>query len=648
MGLFDVGKAEKKFRDLVGGKPKADELLKRLDKAEAQNYKGDRLVESLKSRFAQFKIDCNEDNLNRLFGNSGIVYLLSTKPHTKSNSNFVKLVKNKVLNKEDLKNYLGSPSETIPENVKNVKSSLIRYLKLTGKKEDDEIPEGETDVTDKLKRSKNKDVVEKMQSRRKVNRLKVMVVALLIYLIDKAQKDSQVTGGGTSPGTTIRVDVPQPPQDKGDGQKQNQETTGNQKTEQEQVDPIIIEGDKDTGGNTASELGGDSSSGGSVPNPKDENSIEDGLIQRLQNGTATKEDFKGLEDNEALRKKLTKLIIPKGVAEIPAYYFRGGNLVEVKIQGYVKIIGGSAFYGCDKLATLSIESGVEAVREYAFYNCKNLKTVIIPGTVKTIGEGAFKDCGELNDLVIGDGVENIGASAFKACGKLTSVTICGRVKNIGEGAFDGCPKDMKILSGDPSKDGLIQRLWDGTATKEDFESLKDNRELRNNLTKLIIPKGIDKIDEEYFSGCKNLTEVTIPGSVETIEQKAFMRCQNLGKLTIGPGVKKIGKLAFWMTAIESIEIPGSVEEIGDQAFMWCKKLRKILVGPGVKKIGKSAFELLKIADKKITPPEVTVSIPKSVESIGENAFGSLNIVKIDGDAEEDKKDIVRKQAGVKK
>ena len=74
-------------------------------------------------------------SIDEILGSEGIVYLLSTRPHTTGSSNFVKLVKNKVVGNDELINYFkGENASYDPTAVRN---SLMRYLKLTKRKEDD-------------------------------------------------------------------------------------------------------------------------------------------------------------------------------------------------------------------------------------------------------------------------------------------------------------------------------------------------------------------------------------------------------------------------------------------------------------------------------------------------------------------------------
>ena len=66
--IGDVKTAEKKFRDLVGGRTNADTLLKRLSDAEAKNLKGQGIQSYLDSKLKGIRIILNDDNLDVLFG----------------------------------------------------------------------------------------------------------------------------------------------------------------------------------------------------------------------------------------------------------------------------------------------------------------------------------------------------------------------------------------------------------------------------------------------------------------------------------------------------------------------------------------------------------------------------------------------------
>ena len=54
----------------------------------------------------------------------------------------------------------------------------------------------------------------------------------------------------------------------------------------------------------------------------------------------------------------------------------------------------------------------------------------------------------------------------------------------------------------------------------------------------IIPEGIDKIEDNAFSGCKELTSVEIPTSVKSVGSRAFENCTGLTSVELPDSVAK--------------------------------------------------------------------------------------------------------------
>ena len=128
----------------------------------------------------------------------------------------------------------------------------------------------------------------------------------------------------------------------------------------------------------------------------------------------------------------------------PLYYagnlYLNGELVtgELVIPDGVTSIGRCAFYGYDRLTSVTIPDSVTSIGDYAFQVCTSLTSVTIPDSVTSIGVGAFWDCTSLTSVTIPDSVTIIGEIAFQSCGSLTSITIPDSVTSIGERAFRDC------------------------------------------------------------------------------------------------------------------------------------------------------------------------------------------------------------------
>lgn len=95
-----------------------------------------------------------------------------------------------------------------------------------------------------------------------------------------------------------------------------------------------------------------------------------------------------------------------------------------------------------------------------------------------------------------------------------------------------------------------------------FESSNDN------LTKIIITKNIEVIENRAFYSCKNLTFVEFFEDIKLtkIGDSAFESCYKLSGITLPNSLTYIGNRAFLNTAIHQIIIPKNVDYIGAYAF----------------------------------------------------------------------------------
>ena len=135
------------------------------------------------------------------------------------------------------------------------------------------------------------------------------------------------------------------------------------------------------------------------------------------------------------------------------------------------------------------------------------------------------------------------------------------------------------------------------------------------------------IGEEAFSWCSELTAVTIPNSVIYISKKAFSGCYGLTSITIPNSVTSIGERAFNnCSGLISVTIPNSVTSIGEGTFYNCTGLTMINVDSEnnhYKSIDGVLFnfDATTLIQYPIGNSNTTYSIPNSVTSIGNYAFG---------------------------
>ena len=320
---------------------------------------------------------------------------------------------------------------------------------------------------------------------------------------------------------------------------------------------------------------------------------------------------------------LESIVIPDSVISIDERAFSyNGKLKEVWLGNSLESIGVLAFERCDKLLSINIPESVTSIGRSAFIGCENLseviynavnaklefddanyssvfsqriiQTVVIGENVKYIPENAFNS-GKIEDLkeVIFNAIDCETSSEIVFSSTLKKVTIGDKVKRIPENVFCACSRLQSLRIPD-SVHSIGEYAFYGSGLKE-----------------ISLGNAVTSIGNNAFEGCENLSSVCIPNSVLSIGERVFARCNSLRDIQLGSSIKTIGAEAFTGCAVLDIVIPNSVTSIGDKAFADCRSLQSVKIGNSVTSIGDKAFTGCAVLD---------IVIPNSVTSIGGNAF----------------------------
>ena len=125
------------------------------------------------------------------------------------------------------------------------------------------------------------------------------------------------------------------------------------------------------------------------------------------------------------------------------------NLKTVTTNGRLSTVGEAAFSNNSKLEKTVNLTGVTSIGKKAFYGCESLDYIEIPDTVTVIEESTFENCKTFGDgytgtyrganaVRFGNGVTTIKDSAFKGCNKLVNVILPKNVNSLGRDVFSGC------------------------------------------------------------------------------------------------------------------------------------------------------------------------------------------------------------------
>ena len=226
------------------------------------------------------------------------------------------------------------------------------------------------------------------------------------------------------------------------------------------------------------------------------------------------------------RKYSGDIVIPESVNYLGSNFkvvavggFSGDDITSVKIPNSVTSIYNDAFASCYNLASVTIGNGVKSIGDYAFNSCDELKSIKIPNSVTSIGASAFEDCDGLTKVTMGSGVKTIGEDAFEDCDTITNVYISNLAA--------WCKIEFSDSLSNPLNAGA--KLFVNNA----------------QLTSFVTPKGITKINNFAFFGCKGLTSVNISGSVNTVGERAFKNCTDLKNITLSNKIDELGKEVFF-------------------------------------------------------------------------------------------------------
>ena len=154
----------------------------------------------------------------------------------------------------------------------------------------------------------------------------------------------------------------------------------------------------------------------------------------------------GINENNFIEKDGIQYVIIDEEAVVTRYVGTSTNVeipttIEFKGKTYdVTSIGGSAFFYCGFLTSITIPSSVTSIGEHAFHYCDQLQSVTFEPNSKleSIGDYAFSGCSSLTNITIPNSVTSIGGGAFFYCRFLTSITIPSSVTSIGNNAFYWC------------------------------------------------------------------------------------------------------------------------------------------------------------------------------------------------------------------
>ncbi len=275
-------------------------------------------------------------------------------------------------------------------------------------------------------------------------------------------------------------------------------------------------------------------------------------------------------------------------------------LQNVNFGPLLKEIAPYAFSNCVSLTHIDIPDSVQTIDRYAFADCSSLKTININNASASIGHHAFSNCRALSNAILGPNIKKIGDYAFSNCNNISEIVLPQSLTTINKGTFNKCYTLQDITFGSNLK-------------KIEADAFKQCSAI--NITQL--PDSIEFIGKNAFADCSSITELQLPKYLTTIEDKAFYNCSGIQEITFGEKLELIGDYAF--VGCESINtinfnaIDCHTQLSSNPVFQNTAHSIALNIGNKVERIDNKLFSNINL---------LSVTIPKSVTTIGNNAFAN--------------------------
>ena len=167
-----------------------------------------------------------------------------------------------------------------------------------------------------------------------------------------------------------------------------------------------------------------------------------------------------------------------------------------------------------------------------------------------VGHNAFKDCHTLNYVEIPQLVKEIKENAFSGCTALLPLTLSNKLENVANYSLYDVPNVIYTGELDTSEwgakaiNGYVEDMfvyYDDTKTQLEACSSEANGDI-------VIPDGVDVINDRAFSYCMDVSTIYIPHSLEILGDDVFEGCSGINEFTYNGNIdewNEVEKYEYW-------------------------------------------------------------------------------------------------------
>ena len=288
--------------------------------------------------------------------------------------------------------------------------------------------------------------------------------------------------------------------------------------------------------------------------------FENNLITSLTLPTSSSYYSSTINSYAYANNKITNLVIPDNITEINSGAFSNNKISNLTIPATVRIydraflsneftsiiIYGDQYRFNDKWGNIGFPTNLMPI---PYYTCFDFEDGYINGYDESCRRNVT-----IPEMINGVKVIGIGDYAFSG-ENITDIDIPATITYIGSQAFN----DNKLPD---NKAFIYGRNPDGSVNKKVLVSYGGIKR-----TNVIVPEGIETINEYAFAGMGLSGTITLPSSLKTINMGSFISNQ-IGSIVIpeSNNLTRIEDYAFMTNVLNSVVIPNSVTYVGVNAF----------------------------------------------------------------------------------
>ena len=292
-------------------------------------------------------------------------------------------------------------------------------------------------------------------------------------------------------------------------------------------------------------------------------------------------NLKEISSKTFYKTNIANITIPESVLSIGGIAFADTPLKSITLPNNLISIGQNAFSGT-QLTTVVLPSKIKTLENEAFGEIATLVSVNIPLSLES-GYNAFSNSKKLENVIIEDGREKIPAGLLSNIG-IKTFTLPSTIKTIENYAFAQNDYLSEIILNN-ALETIDERAFANANLKHvklpDSLTYLGRGAFENNhsLTEVIFSKKLREISENAFANT-GLTKLEVPSNIEEIYSGAFYNTK-LSDLILSEGIQRIASSAFVGNQLKVIELPASLQYLGSSAFGNSSKLRVVKIKSNV-------------------------------------------------------------------